>query len=278
MKYSFNTWCYSSFPTWVPAYPLEEVIKRLSRIGYDGIEIGCAAPHAWPYYLSEEKRMKIKKILEANNIKVSSMLPAPGGGPGANPASPIEEERKWTVQHYKDVIDLASEWGAPTIIYVAGWVIYGTSRKDAWKYSLESLIEIAEYAKSKNITVCVEPTSADSNLVETADDALLMMEQTGLPNVKVMFDTFHVLYRNEVPSDYIYKMGKNLKHIHISDHNRLAPGQGGMDFLPVLQALKDVGYDGYVTMEVGFNSRSVHPDSIARYSLEYLKNLEKQLK
>ena len=222
--------------------------------------------------------MKIKKILEANNIKVSSMLPAPGGGPGANPASPIEEERKWTVQHYKDVIDLASEWGAPTIIYVAGWVIYGTSRKDAWKYSLESLIEIAEYAKSKNITVCVEPTSADSNLVETADDALLMMEQTGLPNVKVMFDTFHVLYRNEVPSDYIYKMGKNLKHIHISDHNRLAPGQGGMDFLPVLQALKDVGYDGYVTMEVGFNSRSVHPDSIARYSLEYLKNLEKQLK
>lgn len=112
------------------------------------LKLGVLPPRI-PYYLSEEKRMKIKKILEANNIKVSSMLPAPGGGPGANPASPIEEERKWTVQHYKDVIDLASEWGAPTIIYVAGWVIYGTSRKDAWKYSLESLIEIAEYAKSK---------------------------------------------------------------------------------------------------------------------------------
>ncbi|MDK2789244.1 MAG: fructoselysine 3-epimerase [Epulopiscium sp.] len=278
MKYAFNTWCYSSFPVWVPAYPIEEVIKRLSQIGYDGIEIGCAAPHAWPYYLSAEKRKEIKELLDKNNIKASSMLPAPGGGPGANPASSIIEERKWTVQHYKDVVDLASDLGTPTVLYVAGWVIYGTSQKDAWKYSLESLTEIAEHAKSRNITICVEPTSADSNLVQTADDALIMMEQTGLPNVKVMFDTFHVLYRNEVPSDYVYTMGKNLKHIHLSDYNRLAPGQGGMDFLPVMQALKDIDFDGYVTMEVGFASRSSHPDSIARLSLEYLKGLEKQLK
>jgi len=63
-----------------------------------------------------------------------------------------------------------------------------------------------------------------------------MMEQTGMSNVKVIFDTFHVLYRNEVPSDYIYAMGKNLKHIYLSDYDRLAPGQRGMGFLPVLGA------------------------------------------
>jgi len=278
MKYAFNTWCYSSFPVWVPAYPLDEVIPRLSRIGYDGIEIGCAAPHAWPYYLSAKRRMEIKALLEKHRIKASSMLPAPGGGPGANPASSVVEERKWTVQHYKDVIDLAGDLGTPTVLYVAGWIVYGTRQQDAWNYSLESLREIAAYARPKNITICVEPTSSDSNLIESADDALLLMEQAGLPNVRVMFDTFHVLYRNEVPSDYIYTMGKNLGHIHLSDFNRLAPGQGGMDFLPVMQALKDVGFEGYVTMEVGFNSRSAHPDSIARASLEHLKALEAQLK
>ncbi|MDK2800394.1 MAG: fructoselysine 3-epimerase [Clostridiales bacterium] len=278
MKYAFNTWCYSSFPVWVPAYPIEEVIKRLSGIGYDGIEIGCAAPHAWPYYLNAEKRKEIKELLDKYNIKASSMLPAPGGGPGANPASSITEERNWTVQHYKDVVDLASDLGTPTVLYVAGWYIYGTSQQDAWKYSVDSLTEIAEYAKKKNITICVEPTSSDSNLVQTADDALNMMEQAGQSNIGVMFDTFHVLYRNEVPSDYVYTMGKNLKHIHLSDYNRLAPGQGGMDFLPVMQALKDIDFDGYVTMEVGFSSRSTHPDSVARLSLEHLKGLEKQLK
>ena len=276
MKYAFNTWCYSSFPVWVPAYPIEEVIKRLSKIGYDGIEIGCAAPHAWPYYLSTKRRKDIKKLLEKYKITASSMLPAPGGGPGANPASSMIEERKWTVQHYKDVIDLASDLGTPTVLYVAGWTIFNIKKKDAWKYSLESLIEIANHAKTKNITICVEPTSADSNLVESADDAINMMDQAKMENVGVMFDTFHVLYRNEVPSDYVYSMGKDLKHIHISDYNRLAPGQGGMDFLPVVKALKDVNFNGFITMEVGFNSRSCHPDSIAKLSLEHLKSLETQ--
>lgn len=278
MKYAFNTWCYSCFPVWTPAYPLDEVIKRLSKIGYDGMEIGCAAPHAWPYYLSAERRKEIKALLDKNNIKASSMLPAPGGGPGINAASASIEERKWTVQHYKDVLDLASDLGTPTVLYMAGWVIYGLSKRDAWKYSVENLIEVAEYAKTKNITMIVEPQAADCNMVEDADDAMQMMEDVGLPNVKVMFDTFHALYRSEVPSDYIYTMGKDLKHVHFSDYNRLAPGHGGMDFLPVMQALKDVNYDGYVTMEVGFASRSVHPDSIARQSLEHLKGLEKQLK
>ena len=51
MKLSFNTWVYSSFPIWVPAYPLEETIRRIARIGYDGIEIAAAAPHAYPAWI-----------------------------------------------------------------------------------------------------------------------------------------------------------------------------------------------------------------------------------
>ena len=88
MKLAFNTWVYSGFPVWVPSYQLEEVIKRLARIGYDGIEIGAAAPHAFPDYLSAERRHAIRRVLDGEGIKVSSMLPAPGGGAGYNVASP----------------------------------------------------------------------------------------------------------------------------------------------------------------------------------------------
>ena len=56
MKYSFNTWAYSHFPCWVPAYPIEEVIRRLARIGYDALELGCAQPQAWPYFTDAAKR------------------------------------------------------------------------------------------------------------------------------------------------------------------------------------------------------------------------------
>ena len=278
MKYSFNTWVYGSFPVWLPSYPLEEVIKRLAIIGYDGVEIGCAAPHAWPDFLNKERRSFLKKTLDENNIKASSLLPAPGGGPGNNPASIYEEERLFTINHYKDVIDLAYDLGAKTVMYICGWQIFNSTRNQCYELSLKSLKEIASHAKEKGINIAVEPTSADSNLIDTADQAIELMKDSGCENVKLMFDTFHAQYRNEVSSDYVYKMQSNLIHVHMADTDRSAPGKGNVDFFSVMQALKDINYDGYVTMEVGFTSRSSEPDLIARESLNYLKDIELKLK
>jgi fructoselysine 3-epimerase len=274
---SFNTWVYSSFPNWLSSYPLEEVINRLSSFGYDAIEIGCAAPHAWPDYLSPERRQEIKKLLNEKNLKVSSMLPAPGGGPGMNPSSPLKEEREFTIKHYKEVVRLAHEWECPTVMWIAGWVVFGTSQQEAWNYSLEGLIEVAKYAKDLGVTLVVEPTPADSNLIETADDALLLAEQSGMDNVKVMFDTFHALYRNEVSSDYVYRMKDKLHHVHIADSDRLPPGQGRCDYDAVLRALKDINYDGYLSMEVGFHARQSEPDWYAKQSIAYLKEKLKEI-
>ena len=273
MKLSFNTWVYSSFPVWVPAYPLEETIKRLARIGYDGIEIGAASPHAYPRYLSQERRREIKQVLDENGIALSSMLPAPGGGPGFNVASPLPEERKYTIQQYKDVIELCADWGGKTVLYVAGWQIFGTSRKQAWAWSREALQEIAKHAADYDVTMAVEPTPTDSNLVESCDDAIELMEEVGAPNVKLMFDTIHAMYRNEVLTDYVYQMGENLHHVHLSDNDRLPPGAGRGDFVSVIDALKEIGYEGYIAMEIGFNRRDVEPDYVARQAFEYVKSL-----
>jgi fructoselysine 3-epimerase len=273
MKLSFNTWVYSSFPVWVPAYTIEETIKRIARIGYDGIEIGAAAPHAYPDHLNKERRKEIKKVLDDNSIAVSSMLPAPGGGPGFNVASPLAEERREAVEQYKKVIELCSDLGGPTVMYIAGWQIYGTSRTQAWNWSREALTEIAKTAADFGVQLVVEPTPTDSNLVESCDDAMELMEQIGAKNVGLMFDTQHAYYRNEVPTDYVYRMGKNLRHIHLSELGRGAPGPGGGDFVGLVAALRDIGYDGYLTMEIGFNRRDVEPDLIARQAYDYLKPL-----
>jgi protein FrlC len=274
---SFNSLAYSCVPSWLPAYPLEEVIKRLSAMGYDAIEIACASPHAWPDYLSAERRLEVKQVLRAHQLKVSAMMPAPGGGPGINPASSIKEEREFTVRHYKEVIRLAHEWECPTVMWIAGWAIYGTKQSQAWDYSLEGLVDCARYAKELGITLVVEPTPADSNLIETADDALLLSEQTEEDNVKVMFDTFHTLYRNEVASDYVYRMKDKLHHIHLADVDRLPPGQGICNFDTVLKALKEVDYQGYLSMEVGFHTRKADPDWYASTSIDFLRKKMKEI-
>jgi protein FrlC len=278
MKYAFNTWAYSDFPCWVPSWPFGEVVKRLARIGYDGIEIGCAQPQAWPYYLEESDRKAMRKALEDDDLAVASMLPAPGGGPGGNIASASHAEREWTVQYWKDCIDLGIEIGdCERLLCVCGWYIFGTDPSDAYRWAKEGITEVAGYAQGKGVTLMLEPTATDSNLIESAEDAIQLMKDIDKSNVKLMFDTTHAVYRNEVPADYVYLMGKDLKHIHMADYDRKAPGAGGMDFVPIMQALKDIGYSGYVTMENGFVSRGTHPDSVARISLETLKAIEKTL-
>jgi fructoselysine 3-epimerase len=273
MKLSLNTWMYSSFPVWVPAYTLEETIKRIAGIGYDGIEIGAAAPHAYPAHLNKERRKEIKNLLDDSGIAVSSMLPAPGGGPGFNVASPLVEERQEAVDQYKKVIELCSDLGGPTVMYIAGWQIYGTPRIQAWNWSREALSEIAKTAADSGVMLVVEPTPTDSNLVESCDDAIEMMEQVGANNVGLMFDTQHAYYRNEVPTDYVYRMGKDLRHIHLSEFGRLPPGAGRGDFVGLVTALREIDYKGYLTMEIGFNRRDVEPDLVARQAYDYLKPL-----
>lgn len=276
-KYAFNTWCYGSFPVWVPSYPLDEVIRRLARIGYDGIEIGCAAPHAWPAHLNPARRRALRDLMAGEGLPCVSLLPAPGGGPGNNPASPLPEERAATIAHYKEVVDLAVDLGADRVLYIAGWRVFGTEQAQAWDWSLAALRDIAAHAAEKGVTICIEPTAADSNLIDTAGHALQLREQSSGSNVAVMFDTYHALYRNEVCSDYVYDMAEHLQHVHFADTDRLPPGEGACDWHGVMQALKNIRFDGHITMEIGFNTRAADPDRYARSALNYLKVLEKTL-
>ncbi len=274
MKLAFNTWVYSSFPVWVPSYPLEETIERVAKVGYDGIEIGAASPHAYPDYVDAGRRKEIRSCLEANGVALASMLPAPGGGAGFNAASPLAEERANAADQYRKVIDLCADLGGSTVIYVAGWQVFGTTRAQAWEWSCEALGELSRHADSRGVRMVIEPTSADSNLVDSCDDAMRMMDEIGATNVKLMFDTYHTIYRNEVATDYVERMGAHLAHVHLADVNRAAPSDAGKaDYRGLIASLAQQDFDGYLTMEIGFDRRDVDADRIAREAYAYIKPL-----
>ena len=115
-------------------------------------------------------------------------------------------------------------------------------------------------------------TPTDSNLVETADDALKLMLESDKPNVKVMFDTIHALNRKEIPTDYVDKMRSNIIHVHISDLGRMPPGSH-TDFSFLVEALKSIKYEGYLTMEIGLGDRGIDGNSLAKQALKYMRSL-----
>lgn len=273
MKIAFNTWAYSSFPTLLPCYTLADTIRRLGRIGWRAIELGCAAPLAFPAFISAQERREIRRLLDSEGMRVVSALPAPGGGPGCNPASPVAAERAHAIAHYGEVIRFAADLGAETVLFIPGWVAVGMERGQAWDLARDALASVAATAAEHGIRLAIEPTTADTNLVDSAEDAVRLAREVGRDNVKLMFDTCHVLAAQEDCRDYVRVMGGDLVHLHAAERDRKAIGDGDFDWPGLIQALRAVGFDGYFTVEAGFASRHDDPDEAARRSLRALARL-----
>lgn len=271
MKFGFNTFAFSSFPTFLPTYSLVETISILARIGYDAVEIGCCAPHAWPDHLSKDDRKEIANVAKGENITISSLLPAIGGGFGCNPCSILASERQATINHYKSIIDLAHDLGANMVLYIGGWRAQGMTYKDGWAHSLTCLRQIAAYADTAGINIAIEPTTADTNLIDSATDARRMMLESEASNVGLMFDTCHVAYEGQSLPSYVNAMGDKLLHLHAADTGRTAIGKGDMDWNSLLQSLLEHKYSGIFTVETGFGNRNTDPLEVARSSLSYLR-------
>ncbi|KGJ02091.1 Sugar phosphate isomerase/epimerase [Paracoccus halophilus] len=273
IKLAMHTWPYASNPRWLPAYTLEETLRRIKEIGYDAVEIGAASPHVFPQALSDARRKEIAAMLRDYELTLCAMLPAHGGGPGNNVASPVPEEREWAINHYKEMVKLTADWGGNRLICLPGWTIFGTSAHQGWDWAQQAILEIARHAQDFGVEIIIEPTPEDSNIVNTCDDTIQMMKDVGESNVKLMFDTHHVITLGEVMTDYVHAMGGDLVHLHLSDNERLPPGQGIGDFPALIKALKQIDFDGYLSMECGWTKTGLSPDWVARTSLEYTKPL-----
>jgi protein FrlC len=279
MKLSFNSWVYCGFPTWLPTRSLEDVIDVLAAIGYDGIEIGAAAPHGYPDYLNDTRRKAIVDHLASRNLEVSAICPALGGGPGFNPVSQDEEERRASVNYMAECIRLAADIDCSMVIWLGGFRRYGQPYSEAWEFAVENLLACAKVAGDSGVHLTIEPTPQDSNVLEHAGDCLRLIEDAGLDSkvAGVMLDTAHIFHRNDEIRDAFRGAGDTLTYVHLSDVGRDAPGMH-RDFGSVIEELRAMGYDGWLSMEVGFNRREEDPDGIARDSLSHVKGvLEHQL-
>ena len=249
-RIGLNTWLYASFPAWTPSYTLEDAIDRIGRLGFDSIELGAASPHAWPPYMNEKRTTAVADRLSANDLCVSSVCPALGGGPGPNPASPLEPEREAAREHYFGCLDVAEAFDSDIVIWVGGWHLEGQRYEDAWANQRSILEDVVETAESMDKTIAIEANAADVNLIETPEDQLRLLDEIDSSNVGAMLDTAHASYRGDSPTAYADALQDDLIHLHLSDSGRLPPGNGDIAFEPLFDQLDDIGYNGHYTTEI----------------------------
>lgn len=269
MKIAFNSWVYAPFPVWLPLRSLEDTIDVIADAGYDGIEIGAAAPHGYPDYLSRDRRSEIVRHLERRGLEVSALCPALGGAPGYNPASPDSAERAAGLDYIAKCLLLARDLSCATMIWLPGIRRYGQSVDEAWQFAVEGLRAAAETAAEVGVRLVIEATPRDSNLVEDASDCVRLLRDAGVSG-GVMLDTFHIFYRHDDIREALRSAGQNLEYLHISDTDRRPPGTFH-DFSSVITELKAIGYDGWLSMEIGCHEREEDPDSLVRDAFAHMQ-------
>jgi sugar phosphate isomerase/epimerase len=261
--------CNELFQGW----SLERIFDYTSQLGYDAVEIA-------PFTISEdirtvgkEERRRIRENAASHNLDVTGihwLLVTPKG---LHLTHPDERVRRRTTQYLCELIKFTSDIGGKFLVFGSPQqrnMMDGVSKGQAWNFAKEIFSECSRFAKDYGAVICVEPLARHlTNFINTAEEAIRLIEEVSHPNLRLILDVFSML-DEEKPMDEIIRSGKDyLAHFHANDANRLGPGFGEVDYKPIVKALKEINYRGFVSVEV-FDF-TPGPEEIARRSLESLR-------
>ena len=240
MKFGVNTFI------WSAAYDqrVEDLLPSIKEHGFDGVEVPLFRPAEFP-------AADIRKAAGANGLEctICSVLVQ-----GLSLISEDKEVRSKTRRHLKDVVAAGAEAGAALVagpLYSPVGYLPGRRRTaDEWKWAVEAYQELGPVLAEHGVAVAIEPLNRfETYFLNTAADAKALCDQIGHPNVGVLFDTFHANIEEKDISAGYRTVGKHLKHVHTCENDRGIPGSGHVEWKAVFQALRDLKYDGWLTIE-----------------------------
>lgn len=256
MKLAYSSNAYMRFS-------LPETIRRIARLGYQGLELLADVPHAWPLNLLPGDTDAIKAWLQEAGLKISNINAFMMRGV-SDPRQPywhpswIEPDpfyRALRREHTRRALRLAAELGAPGIQTEPGGPLPpGMSRRQALRIFYDELMPCVETAESLGVHLLIEPEP--DLLIERFEQFLEFVAWIDSPAVGLNFDIGHAFCVNEDPQDWIPRMARWTRHYHIEDisaqrvHHHLVPGEGAINFPAVISAIKQTGYDGWITVEL----------------------------
>jgi sugar phosphate isomerase/epimerase len=271
-KLAFSTNAYTR-------YSFAEAVRRLAAIGYRGVEVMADVPHAWPAGLLEEQKQAIRRALADNRLEISNvnafMMTAVSDHRQRywHPSwiEPDRHYRQVRVDHTMRALTLAREIGAPCITTEPGGPVEpGASWSAALKLFVETLKPVIAHAEREGVQLLIEPEP--ELLVEKAEQFEELMRHIDSPAVGLNFDIGHMYCVGDDPAPTVRRLAKFIRHVHLEDiaatrvHHHLIPGDGAIDFAATLTALRDIGYQGWVTIEL--YPYVEDPDLAARTALE----------
>lgn len=219
---------------------------KASELGFDAVELFY--PEASAVNVAE-----LQQLLAKHKLAIAAF------GTGAGWAKhklrltdPDASVRRRALDFVARFIDVAVQFNAPVILgSMQGRWGEGTSREQCLEWLAQALNELGERAGSKNVPMLYEFLNRyETNLFNTVEQSLGFLRTLRTQNVKLLCDLFHMNIEERDIATALKLAGDKVGHVHFADTNRHAIGSGHLDVAPIADALRQVGYNGFVSAEV----------------------------
>jgi sugar phosphate isomerase/epimerase len=185
--------------------------------------------------------------------------------------------RKLRIEHTIDCIKLASKLGAKNISTEPGGPIVNNelSKNQLLKLFEDGINQVLDTAEKENVTILIEPEP--DLLIENSEQFINFIKNIDSEAVGLNLDVGHFFCVGEDPSRVIHKLSEYIRHVHLEDicaerrHNHLILGEGAIDISSTLKSLKEIGYDGFITVEL--YPYQDCPVYAAKQSMKFIKSL-----
>jgi sugar phosphate isomerase/epimerase len=268
MKFAF---CNEAYTAW----PFDRVCGDLAACGYDGVEIAPFTLDEDPRRIDERRAAEVGEIARRAGIEVVGLHWLLAKPDGFHLTTPDEPMRNRTVEFLRHLTRICAAMGGRVMVFGSPKqrnILPGENPEDVFRRAADAFRAVSETAGPLGVTLAIEPLSpVETDFLNTAAETVRLIEAVDHPSCRLHLDVKAMSSEPDPIEKIILDHCRHLVHFHANDPNLRGPGSGEVDFTPIVQALHNADYDGWVSVEV-FDYTPDAP-TIARTSIEYLKKV-----
>lgn len=222
-----------------------ERILKISNAGFDGIELLVLDP-------SHLDPIDILSLVQEFGLTIAAIgtgIQASLGKLTLISSDPAIE--KSALFRAFEIIDFAAACKAP-IVTLGSFRGHLLEKSGCNRNHFKTILaKLANFAGERDVSIAVEPVNRyENNFMNTANEVIELLDELSFSNLGLLLDTFHMNIEEGSIEKTIESSFHRLLHIHIGDSNRLPPGQGHFPFQSMIQSLRSIGYDNWLSAEL----------------------------
>ena len=263
--------CNEIFQEW----KIEDAMAFAKKAGYDGIEI---APFTLAKYVTEisaERRRSLREFAARTGIEITGIHWVLVQAEGMYLNHRDAAVRANTAKYFCELVNFCADLGGKIIVVGSPKqrnLMEGVTFEQGWQWATDTFRDAVKLAEDRGISICFEPLApSETNFINTAAEGIRFARQFNSPAMKIILDVKAMCSESKPIPQIIRESRGEFAYFHANDRNLKGPGFGDVDFHPIAAALKEVGYDGYASVEVFKFEEGA--ETIATKSIEYLKRV-----